>query len=491
MNTVARSFRKISPIVVLSALSVAAGVAIVFLAQRLNFGLLLLLVATVPAGLYALSVLPLAGLKIRRLLGQLRWWHLLWLMVFLSGLTFRVRETESIQENPFDPAAIFRVALMGAVGLILLGVFSLRRHLGVINNLFRGLVGWVTAYAVISVLSTLWSVYPPWTLYKSVEYLITVALIAGVVGSVRSTRDFKALFDWTWLLHGLLLFSVLMSIAIWPEYSIRSIPGGLGFLIMGVFPMIAHEGIGQTAAILAVVSLNRLFSYQHSKRFYRAMFLISLSFMVLAQSRSAILAFFISIIVLFFMRRKSYNLVVIFILGIFSLLILFLSNLPQYLLEFYMRGQSAEQFMMLSDRVIYWQISFSYILSSLKSFFMGYGAYTGGRFLVSTFFDEIVFSSTHNTWVETALGVGLVGLIPLTVAVFKTGRILARRSMIGLYYPDFLGDVLRREALCVLAILAVRSMFQVMFIWHPALTWLLVLGYAEFLRRHHANRAHP
>jgi O-antigen ligase len=486
LNGVARRFRETGAIAALAALSVAGGAVIVFVAQRLDFTLLLLLVAAVPAGLYALRALPLAGPKIYRLLGQLRRWHLLWFMLFLSGLTVRIRGVEDIEENPLDPAAIYRVVLVGAVGLVLLGTFSLRRRPG-IHNLFRGLVGWLTTYGVVSVLSTFWSVYPAWTLYRSMEYLTAVALIAAIVGSVQATRGFKVLFDWTWLLTGLVLVSVWLGVVYAPEEAVSRGIGLLGVQLEGVFPRVAANGVGDLGAVIGIVSGVRfLYGKRFSRKFYLPVLALAMVTLALSQSRSPLAGFLLATALILFMDGR----ISLLALGAVSIaLVASLTPLGDTLWEFFLRGQSEELFLSLSGRVNWWEAALPLIKEDPL---LGFGAYAAGRFLVAKEFSATL-SSLHGTWPEVLIGMGVAGLLPLLAAVVGAWMILLRPVPERTTSEGILQQQLRLEAAGVLALLTVRSMFSVEFIWHPALSWLLILGYAEFLRRGQAKpfRPHP
>ena len=96
---------------------------------------------------------------------QLAWWHVLWLLVFLSGLVFRRRDLQDIREVPVDLWAAYRIALVSITAMVLLLRLTLRQT-DWIRTLFRGLVGALAIYASVSIVSTLWSIYPAWTLYK-------------------------------------------------------------------------------------------------------------------------------------------------------------------------------------------------------------------------------------------------------------------------------------------------------------------------------------
>jgi O-antigen ligase len=473
-------FRDIATISTLVALSVGGGAAVVFIAQRLDLALLILVPSVVVTGLFALRALPFAASRVGGLVRRLRWWHVLWFMFFVSGLTFRVRGAEDIQENPLDPAAFFRILLVGGVGGVLIGAFSQRQGAR-IHNLFRGPVGWLAAYAVFSVLSTLWSVYPAWTLYRSMEYLTGVALIAAVVGSFRATVEFKALFDWTWLLTGLLLVSVWIGVVYAPEEAMREV-GLLGMQLEGVLPRVAANSVGDLGAVIGTVSFVRfLYGKGSSRRFYLLALFLATVTLVLSASRSPLTGFLLAVLMVLFLDRRI-SLLVFVIVTI--PLAASLTPLGDIFWDFFLRGQSEEMFLSLSGRVYWWEAALPMIKEKPL---LGHGAYAAGRFLVAQYFAPTL-SSLHGTWPEVLIGTGLVGLLLLLGAVLGTWIVMLRRPSRQATSDGVRQQQLRLEAVGVLVLLTVRSVFSVPFIWHPALDWLLIVGYAEFLRRQGTNR---
>ena len=146
---------------------------------------------------------------------KLRWWHGLWLLLFLSALQFRLRTSTDISKSLLDPWAAYRVVLVGTTAAVLAGRLFLRRTAW-LGSIFRGSVGAMAVYCCLCIASTLWSTHPAWTLYKSLEYFTDVVLVAAILVAVPSVRDYKSLFDWTYLLFGLLLASVWVGAVISP-----------------------------------------------------------------------------------------------------------------------------------------------------------------------------------------------------------------------------------------------------------------------------------
>jgi O-antigen ligase len=369
------------------------------------------------------------------------------------------------------------------VGVFLMGAFSRRRGPR-IHNPFRGPVGWLAAYAVFSVLSTLWSVYPAWKLYRSMEYFTGVALIAAVVGSFRATIELKALFDWTWLLTGLVLLSVWIGVVYAPEEAVRQV-GLLDIQLQGVFPRVAANSVGDLGAVIGIVSFVRfLYRKGSSRRFYLLALFVATVTLVLSQSRSPLTGFLLAILMVLFLDRRI-SLLVFVIVTI--PLAASLTRLGDTFWEFFLRGQSEEMFLSLSGRVYWWQAALPLIKENPL---LGHGAYAAGRFLVAKDFGPTL-SSLHGTWPEVLIGTGLVELLLLLGTVLGTWIIVLRSPSKHATIDGILQQQLRLEAVGVLVLLTVRSVFSGPFIWHPALDWLLIVGYAGFLRRQHTNRVRP
>ena len=225
-----------------------------------------------------------------------------------------------------------------------------------------------------------------------------------------------------------------------------------------------------------------LFAERSSRRFYLIVFLFAMVTLALSQSRSPLTGFLMAVpLVLSSAGKIGW----VAALGLLLLTAASFTPLGDYFWQFFLRGQSEELFFSLSGRIYYWTETLPFIQASPL---IGYGAYAAGRFLVASGFNPTL-SSLHGTWPEVLIGTGVLGLLPLLGAIVGTWVVLLRkRNNEG---NNILREQLRLETIGVMTLLSVRSIFSVSFIWHPALTWLLALGYAEYLRRHHARASHP
>ena len=427
-------------------------------------------------GIFLVPIVLGQGLKkVTTLVKSLRWWHGLWLLLFLSEFSFRVRDDRSIGQGIVDRSAAFRIALVAVTAVVLAARITLRQTPWA-RSLFRGLLGVLTTYVLVCAVSTVWSVYATWTLYKSLEYLVDLCLLAAILITVRSVKSYKSLFDWTWTLYGLLLVSVWLGALVWPQEAFQESKGLFAHELYGVFPMVSSNSVGEFGAILAVVALTRLLlrSGEGSNRvFYSLVLTTALVTLVIAQGRSAITGLLLGApLVLFFSKRVGAATLIVA-----TILLLCLLGGTEVFSTYFHRGQDPELFRSLSGRVDYWQFSWHELI---KRPWTGFGAYTD-RFVILARLGEGDTSSVHSTYVAALVGMSVWGVIPIVVALVGVWWFLIRALQRFPYRS--MEYRLAVEAVAVLAILTVRSFFTIHLVWHASEQFLVVLGYAEFLRR--------
>lgn len=411
---------------------------------------------------------------------SLRWWNLLWFLTFASALVFRIRSASEIATEPLDGWAVFRVAVDTVVAFILLGRLALRRTHWV-GSMIRGPVGALTVFGLVCLASTAWSVFPPWTLYKSLEYLVDIALLAAVLETLDSVDEFRDLFNWTWALYGLLLLSVWMGAVIWPKealYSTNFQGGTLGLRLQGVMPALSANDVGTFAAIIGLLALARLLPIaeeRYNKPWYALLLLAGLVTMVCSQTRTAIAGFVLgALLIMIFTRRKGIGAMLTFVAAPVIGIVVAGGLIWSYLA----RGQTDQQLSTLSSRAQWWSFAWQTFLEHPLT---GFGDYAAGRFAVLAKLGLGDTSTMHSDYLEITVGTSIWGMVPFLVALLVTWWLLLR------YVRDSSSDVQQRqlafEALAILALLTFRSVFMTMLTWHPPLHFLAVMGYGEFLRR--------
>jgi O-antigen ligase len=462
-------------------LGLGAAWVITALAPQHGVALAVLALVAAPASLILFTVVLRKSFSfLRAWRARLCWWHGLWLLIFASALVFRVRGANQIEQNPVDAWALYRMGLELIVASVLAVRLVMRRTLW-LGSMFRGFVGVIALFGMVELASTAWSVFPAWTFYKSCEYLLDIALLAAVLATVRAVKSYKDLFNWTWTLYGLLLASVWLGVVLWPQQALYGYGfkvGILGARLNGILPALSANDVGTYAAILGLVALCRLLPIAGPKTdraWYILLFIGSMVTMVFSQTRSAVVGFLFGVfLLLLFSKRLGLSAFLSFVVAP----LLVLSSVGGLIWSFLERGQDTQQLETLSSRVDWWSFAWQ---KFLERPLVGYGAYAAGRFAVLAKHGLSKTSTMHSDYLEMLVGTGIWGILLFLAALLGTWWFLTRYLRHSTVMA--MDQQLAYEAVTVLGLLTFRSIFMTMLTWHPPLDFLVILGYAEFLRR--------
>ncbi|HEV2176116.1 MAG TPA: O-antigen ligase family protein [Terriglobia bacterium] len=423
-----------------------------------------------------------AGLGV---LPKLKWYHALWALIFVSGLILRKRAAGEATSAPVDSAAAFRVGVVTLVGVFLLVRLFLRRTEW-LQSLTKGLVGVLTWFTLTAMVSSLWSVYWQWTLYKSCEYAVDVGLLAACVLVIVDEAQMKTLFDWTWIWYGLLLLSVWAGVLYSPDQALsktfeagESGIGLIGVQLVGVFPDLAANAVGEFSAVLGAVALARLLPIDRRGRYeriwYSWLLLAAFTTMFLAQTRSALAGFCVAVFLIFlFSRRVLHGATIV----ISSAVLIIVTGVGELIMEYLERGQSQGQMLSLSSRLSWWSVAFSKFMDYPLT---GLGMWAAGRFGVLAKLGLKMTATMHSDWIEILVGMSFWGIIPVLTLITWAWVILIRAVLRSRQDPS--QNRLSLEAVGVFGVLTVRMVFMTDLTLHPPLHFFAILAYAEWLRR--------
>lgn len=438
------------------------------------------------------------GLKeVCRVLGafrsQIKWWHWVWFLSLSSSFVFRYRSAAEIAQTPFDSLAALRVGPEVIVGGILLLRLVFRKpDWG--PSMTHGVVGTMTIFGLVCLASSLWSVKFSWTLYKSLEYLLDLSIIAVVLKVVRTSEQYKTFIDWTWIIAGATLAWVWIGLPIWPAETWAT-----ESRLAGAYPIVSSNELGDTGAVLILVAAIRfwpLVGKCTNKAFYILTALLGAVTMIAAQTRSAFAGLVIAaVVVLWFARRFKVVIVAALLTGpalIFavagdtlakripypyrdSLPISLLISVGDKIMSYLQRDQSQAEMMSLSSRLDWWSVGYH---AFMRRPFTGLGAYAGSRFAVLT---TVGAPQLHSDWLEVIVGTSIWGLAPFVIALVWIWAILIR------YYRGYWLSAedrqLTLEMIGVMAVITIHSFVNVEMTWHHPTLFLMILGWAEFMRR--------
>jgi len=400
----------------------------------------------------------------------------------MSGFVFRARTQADINDAPVDGWALFRIGLISLVALVLFVRICLKRTSWP-SSLFSGVIGIFLIYPLVSLVSTAWSVRPPWTLYKSLEFLTDVFLLAVIIETLQSVREFVKIVNWTWILLGLLIATAWVGAVFDPSDAFFSDPSvrimALPARLVGVIPVVSCNELSAMSAILALIALSRLLvdpGAQYKKGWYRLLLLAALLTLVITQTRGAYFAFLLGVILLLILTRRFRFAAVAGIACVFILAALLLfTHFGTAAQNFLLRGQSLDEARGISGRGEIWQDSLSKILDHPL---IGYGGFAGARFAV--FSQNSIGASSLNSYIDSALNIGLGGPLILLVTVVAVGRSLLK-SIDGSDLSR-VDSRLALETFLAFVIIFVSSFESGNLVTHPPLAFLTVLGAAEVLR---------
>jgi O-antigen ligase len=396
-------------------------------------------------------------------------WHLIWYGIYVSALVFEIRTLASYRESLVDGWSVLRLGPELAIGVYLLylaGTGKVRWF----SSLFKGIPGVLAIYCIFCAITTVWSVFGAWTLFKSIEFMMDVTVIAAFLCVVKDVEEYKTLLDWTYTIFAVELCWCVMQLGIWPNEALDD--GRL----RGVFPLTAFNAVGSYGAVIATVALCRLLAVTpkaFARSWYTALFLFGVVLTIMSQTRNAMAGLAAAIIVILLVSKRATGMVLI---GMVVAGILY-TTLGAVLSKFIHRGQSEDAFNTMSGRLVWWH--FAWIFFKEKPF-SGVGAYAGGKFAVLKSLN-INAGSTHSDYIELLVGTGVFGTLLFAIAVLWTLAVLFKCWRDQSLTPQ--ERQISMECSCVMLVLFIHSFFNVELTWHAPMFFLVCMGWAEFMRR--------
>jgi O-antigen ligase len=336
-------------------------------------------------------------------------------------------------------------------------------------------------YGTFGLISSFYSPYPQLTLYKA--SLIIVSVLAGSIALSYRDKYYYArkLIELTILFIFLLVLTIVIGAIFAPEKAFTFRPGMKLGMLGGWLVVINPNGAALLAGLLALVSLNRLISTPGARKklFLIALFCLSLSVMLLAQSRT-VTAAFIPSAMLILLRNAPKTLVLVGLMGV--LLVVGLSDeLPiEEVGTYMMRGQTKQQWETWSGRLVAWQIAWERFKDAP---IFGYGMAAGVRY--GAIGKELIGSHLHNSYMEVLLNSGLLGFFPWFFSLFIT----AKKLLLQYVFPPitFTGEMKRfhTEMTAVIVLILIRSLAGTTLVYFEYFFMLFIgiIAYAASLRQ--------
>lgn len=341
------------------------------------------------------------------------------LILLFAALLWRSRGFDELQTDPLSLEKLPRIAGPAIVCLI---VFTtpLRR---LVRFYLSGPMVLCGITAVLMLASAAWSSAPLFTLFKASEFAagyLGAGLLALSSNFYETKRRMESLAVSYMVLH--LLAAWFGAVVAGQEALLPTSSPVVPFQLRGVYPVVNPNSLGIMAALVALydVAVSRKIGLIVTGRFG-----LALLSMLVAQSRTSWIVLTISSCCIAIVQRRKRLLALMIVLGV----LVVASASAQWLIHDYLRrGSTDANIESLSGRTLMWK-------AAMKTFsespLVGSGYASAARIdVLDSAMQLSDVSSLHNAWVDLLVGVGVLGTLPIAMAIIWSLVLLYRSSAI-------------------------------------------------------------
>jgi O-Antigen ligase len=346
--------------------------------------------------------------------------------LILSGPPrLRTRDLDAALEQPFslDPAALLQVVTwMGAGGIVAYLVYRDRlRHGGLLRALSRDpLVAWYLAFALLGVVSAAWSTSPPYTLFSAGKLLVGVLAVCLIVsyGSYATVdRAIRLLF----IVYAVKLSVLIVLFLVRPELVYQAEYYGRLLTTPRLNGGVVLEDFGTSPLFtgLALLTVAIFGSSRARRRLALLGYVVTWIFLVLSQTRTAIIPGLIFLVIMASLRKSSRAVAVLVAATALGLCLTVLSRSAETVLRIATRA--GEGVTTISGRTD----AFDYLIEQWRaSPIVGFGYGAGTRTLLIDFVKAtgLGIGAGHDILSTTLVDLGLLGAAVLAIVFILTWR---------------------------------------------------------------------
>lgn len=401
---------------------------------------------------------------------------LVWVLFFYGTLNFRKIESESL--------IVSNISQLVAIALVVFCtffLFLLRARSGSLKiNLNCTLL---LLYGVLGMVSSVYSPYPSFSTYKAFIVVLSIWLCIisfSYVPRYDLAKKFigLCLFFWTSC-----VFSAILGAVISPELAFIYRPGMMFSMLSGWLIPANPNGLAMWAGVLALVSFNSFLTAGNPKKKLVSLsfFFVNLIVLIVAQSRTCFVGFWVGLLLLMVSYRKGFiYLLIIFMVGLPLIVGYGFVKIRDDVGTYIKRGQSKQQLEGGSGRLNAWQYSWGRFKESP---ILGYGFAAGVRF--GAVIPGSTGSHLHSSYFEVLLNSGMIGFLPWISCLILTSKDILKRL---LFRPRWFTPKLKNFHVGIAALwifLLLRTTTGTMFVqFEPSfILYLAIILYCEAIRR--------
>ena len=272
-------------------------------------------------------------------------------------------------------------------------------------------------YLLVAAVSTLYSAAPVPTAAKFLELAVGFVIVLTIVIGPDAQAELRRMVRFVVSLEAALVAGAILGFFLLPGVFAIS-ASRPGFLLdQTMSPPYAHSNaLSASGALVASYAFAVFLTAENRRERVRWGVLSGIGTMglLLASGRQGVLIWLAAVTVLLFVHRRT-----LFTLVVTPAAAAILALNWDTLWSVLTRGQGMGQIESLSGRLAFWE---SAIEAWWQQPMTGYGFGAGGRFVALARIGSSQVSHLHNGYLEALVGVGLLGVIPLAYAVYRTAR---------------------------------------------------------------------
>jgi O-antigen ligase len=412
--------------------------------------------------------------KLKGIVSQFKAIHYAWIVLFVAILNFgKIESTSLLASNGVQIVLVlFSSAIVG---------FSLLTRFHYALASIRLPLFCLILYGFSGILSGAISPFPAFSVYKA--FLILIGAMAGMLFLSYKPQNFYALIalDLSIFFYWVMILIILLGGIISPELAFIKYREGMIFgMLSGWIVVTNPNSVGLIAGVLALVCINRAMGSRPKKEklFYFLASVVSVSILILAQSRTCIAGFAVSFVLLLLKHNFKYLLIFIF-LSLLLFAVVGIDVIKQDSEQYLRRGQTDKQFETWSGRIPMWQYSWERFKDQP---FLGYGMAAGVRFGGVS---DSLGGHLHSSYFEVLLNSGLIGFIPWIICLFHLmGGVFKRYLFSPVWFTPLMKER-HNEVTAILLFLFVRSIAGTTFVVfdHTFMLYIALIAYGSSITK--------
>ncbi|MGI9516356.1 MAG: O-antigen ligase family protein [Pirellulaceae bacterium] len=350
---------------------------------------------------------------------HLRFAMWVWLFVLSSMVAFRHRSvSELMSPGGFDLQVKFQIVAWMALGLLAWQLIV--RRVADLRLIAHSPLFWFAMYVAVAISSTLYSQSPGLTLFRAGQLAIVIVLVVSMRENLHRIHLYVFVFlllNWIFVIAANLGLDFGQSWMRGHENAFMLFGRQNGDAWRLASPLAHSSQIATVGAASAVGLAMRTGRRELPDNLPFILFAVAT--VLFTVSRTAIAGMLVGFVVVAMVRRRFIPLALL--AGVAVPLLLFMTPVGDRLVEYGMRGQSVEEFQSFTGRADIYSQGIERAAQSMP-FGEGFSAGRARSIVAKDQGHSIVHA--HNLLIESAVSMGMLGLITAILVLFSLGRAL-------------------------------------------------------------------